>query len=141
VLLRKLPNQAAIEVCNSTIQLHGAIGFTDEHDIGVCSECGQEFSLAEYVELKPDFLESYFNRGLTYVRLKKYKQAISDHTKVLEINPNLVEAYYTRGLIREYLKDYDSAIRDYSRALELNPNYEDAKEQRKIAYRKKIDSQ
>ncbi|MFP6734453.1 MAG: acyl-CoA dehydrogenase family protein [Rhodospirillales bacterium] len=26
---------AAIQVCNSCIQLHGAIGFTDEHDIGL----------------------------------------------------------------------------------------------------------
>ncbi|MFH1403693.1 MAG: tetratricopeptide repeat protein [Candidatus Altiarchaeota archaeon] len=92
------------------------------------------------ISLKPDMIESYFNRGLAYTRINDFRKALDDHTRVIELKPDLAEVYYTRGLMHEYLKDYDSAVRDYSRAVELNPSYTEAREQKAIALRKKTNT-
>ena len=78
------------------------------------------------LRLKPDLLETYFNRGLAYTRLQQYDQAIEELDRVVELNPHLAEAYYTRGLVRGYRLEYDDAIRDYERALEVDPGYSKA---------------
>ncbi|MBM4018092.1 MAG: AAA family ATPase [Planctomycetes bacterium] len=92
------------------------------------------------LELRPDLLETYFNRGLARTRLQRYTAAYEDLTKVMELNPNLAEAAYTRGLIEEYRGDYDAAIRDYERALEIDPEYVKARSQSDVARQKKRDA-
>jgi tetratricopeptide (TPR) repeat protein len=89
------------------------------------------------LELRPDLLETFFNRGLAYTRKCSYGKALEDLTKVMELNPNLAEAAYTRGLIKEYMTDYDAAIKDYEKALEIDPAYAKAQSQRDVASGKK----
>ncbi len=89
------------------------------------------------LELRPDLLETYFNRGLAYTRLERYEKAREDLTKVIELNPKLAEAFYTRGLVWEYEQRYDEAIADYEKALEIDPKYTKAESQMQIAKGKK----
>jgi tetratricopeptide (TPR) repeat protein len=89
------------------------------------------------LELRPDLLETYFNRGLAHTRQCLYPKALEDLNKVMELNPHLAEAAYTRGLIREYMTDYDAAILDYEKALEMDPGYTKARDQKDVAMRKK----
>ena len=91
------------------------------------------------LDIRPDLLETYFNRGLAYTRKCEYAKAHEDLTKVAELNPNLAEAYYTRGLVEEYRQDYDAAVADYDRALEVDPDYAKAKTQRPVALKKRAD--
>ena len=85
------------------------------------------------LELNPDLLETYFNRGLAYTRLQQYDKALEDLTKVIELNPHLAEAFYTRGLVYEYKQDYGRAIQDYDKALEVDPGYSKAETQKQVA--------
>lgn len=89
------------------------------------------------LELRPDLLETYFNRGLAYTRLERYDRAREDLSKVIELNPNLSEAFYTRGLVSEYERRYDEAIADYEKALEIDPEYTKAGTQMQIVRSKK----
>lgn len=89
------------------------------------------------LEINPDLLETYFNRGLAYTRLTKYDDALADLSKVVEMNPHLAEAWYTRGLVYEYKHDYKKAIEQYDKALEVDENYEKARTQRTVAQSKK----
>ncbi len=107
----------------------------DYYKIGEFDKAIEHYNKA--IELKPDLLETYFNRGLAYTRKQMYDRAIEDLNKVIELNPNLAEAYYTRGLIREYKQEFDKAIEDYNRALQLDPGYSKAETQREVAQSKK----
>jgi hypothetical protein len=95
------------------------------------------YSLA--LQLVPDLLESFFNRGLTQTRLGNYAKAWEDLTAVVRLNPNLAEAWYTRGLIEEYRCNFEAAVADYDRALSVDGNYEKARTQREVARKKQQD--
>lgn len=109
------------------------------HNLGNEYYKKEEFdkALEEYnkaIEVKPDSLETYFNRALAYTRKKEYDKAISDINKVIKLNPTLAEAYYTSGLIHEYLKDEDGALADYDKALSCDSGYDKASRQRDLIY-------
>ena len=93
------------------------------------------------LELRPDLLETYFNRGLAHTRACAYPKGLEDLNKVMQLNPNLAEAAYTRGLIKEYMTDYDAAMADYEKALEIDPAYTKARDQKDTAMRKKRDGE
>lgn len=107
----------------------------DYYKIGEFDKAVEYYNKA--LELRPDLLETYFNRGLAYTRKQNYDKAIEDLSKVIELNPNLAEAYYTRGLVYEYKQDYDKAIENYARALDVDPNYSKAQSQKEVAKNKK----
>lgn len=48
------------------------------------------------LELKPDFAGAWNLRGLEFVILKRYEEAIASFDKALEIRPNYLEAKYNR---------------------------------------------
>ncbi len=107
----------------------------DYYKIGEFDKAIEHYNKA--LELRPDLLETYFNRGLAYTRKGLYDKAMEDLNKVIELNPNLAEAFYTRGLVHEYKLEYDLAILDYNKALEVDPKYSKAETQRQVAYNKK----
>jgi tetratricopeptide (TPR) repeat protein len=89
------------------------------------------------LDIRPDLLETYFNRGLAYTRISRYDLAEADLGQVIQLNPNLAEAFYTRGLVHEYRQDYEAAIADYDQALRIDPEYHKAEDQRRIAREKR----
>ncbi|MBM3309819.1 MAG: AAA family ATPase, partial [Candidatus Altiarchaeales archaeon] len=107
----------------------------DYYKIGEFDKAIEHYNKA--LEIRPDLLETFFNRGLAYTRKGLYDKAIEDLNKVIELNPNLAEAYYTRGLVYEYKQDYTQAINEYNRALQVDPSYSKADSQRKVAESKR----
>ncbi len=87
--------------------------------------------------INAELLETYFNRGLAYTRIRKYDEALEDITKAIELNPNLAELWYTQGLLWEYKGEYDKAIEQYDKALAIDEDYEKARTQRTITKNKK----
>src|SRR3972149_6889560 len=65
---------------------------------------------------------SYFNRGNTYARLKKYELAIEDYNKAIEINPLHISSYGSRGWTYHLLGKNDLALRDYNHILGEHPD-------------------
>ncbi len=86
------------------------------------------------IDLKPDYIYAYGNRGNAYADLKDYPRAIADFDRAIALDPNLAIAYNNRGLAYDSLKDYPRAIADYDRAIELDPNYANAYNNRGNAY-------
>ncbi len=107
----------------------------DYYKIGEFQKAIDHYNKA--LELRPDLLETFFNRALAYTRLSQYDKAMEDLNKVIELNPNLAEAFYTRGLVHEYKLEYDLAILDYNKALDVDPAYAKADTQRQVALGKK----
>lgn len=60
------------------------------------------------------------NRGISYERLGKYKEAVKDFSCVIDIDPQNANAYFNRGCCYDSIGELDLAISDYSVALELD---------------------
>ena len=95
----------------------------------------------EALQLKPNYVEAYNNRGNAYSSLGQKERAIQDCDQAIALNPNFAEAYtnraeaYTnRGNAYDNLGQYERAIADYDKAIELNPKYAEAYNNRGIAY-------
>jgi hypothetical protein len=73
------------------------------------------------VELDPNYVPAYFNRGNTYLALENYEQAIVDFSKAIELNSDHFGAYYNRGLTYAAEGLYTQAIADFSRAIARDP--------------------
>lgn len=75
--------------------------------------------LDKTIELAPNFVYAYYNRGNVLSILKDYRAAIVDYDKAIEIDPNFADAYFNRGLTHIYLGNNRQGIQDLSKAGEL----------------------
>lgn len=78
--------------------------------------------LTEALNLEPKYAVAYFNRGMGYLKLKEYDNAIEAFSLALENNNRHVGAMVHRGLAYEMRGTYGSALADYSKAIEIDPN-------------------
>ena len=50
--------------------------------------------------LKPDFAETFNNRGNALFELRRHEEALISYDLVLALRPDYVEALHSRGIIR-----------------------------------------
>ncbi len=89
------------------------------------------------IDLKPDFADAYFNRGVAYHKKGELEQVIEDHTQAIKFRPDFAEAYFNRGIVYYDKGDYDRAIVDYTKAIDLKPTDARVYTNRGVAYHKK----
>jgi len=100
--------------------LVSACGYVD--DSGCLDFTGfYEAIIKARIEIDPEDVFAYTNRGSAKQDSGDYQGAISDYNKAIEINPQYADAYNNRGSAKEHLGDYQGAIADYSKAIEMNP--------------------
>ncbi|BBC24087.1 tetratricopeptide repeat protein [Pseudanabaena sp. ABRG5-3] len=78
------------------------------------------------IELNPNYVKAWFNRGIAKGNLKRHKEAIADFDKVIELNPNHAKGWVNRGTAKGNLQRYEESISDYDKAIQINPNYAEA---------------
>jgi len=74
------------------------------------------------IEINPNYLEAFYNRGLCKQLLEDYDQAIIDFNKAIEINPNYERIHYiynNRGIVRRRTGDMKGACSDWRKASAL----------------------
>ena len=74
------------------------------------------------IQLDPNQVSAYNNRGLVYQHKGDYKEAIKDFDRAINLDPNDAIAYYNRGLVYQHKGDYEKAIADYTQAIQLTPD-------------------
>lgn len=62
----------------------------------------------------------FYNRGLAYMREKKYEDAIADFSRTVQRSPKVAQAYYNRALSYYALEKYSEAMADLDHAVSLN---------------------
>jgi len=77
----------------------------------------------EALEIKPDFVGAYINRGITKKAKGDLDGALADYNSALKIEPDNAAAYFYRGVAKAANTDLDGALADYSKAIELNPKH------------------
>jgi tetratricopeptide (TPR) repeat protein len=72
------------------------------------------------IELNPGDLlyRCYLGRGVSYLNLLEYDEALADFTASIEQNDTVASTYYSRAMVNYELRDYPSAINDFKKALE-----------------------
>jgi tetratricopeptide (TPR) repeat protein len=86
------------------------------------SKLNSEFIIKDYnkvVELEPNFIYGYFNRGNFYFLNNDFTSAITDYSIAIAIEPDLAEAYFNRGLAYILQGDKKKGLIDLSKAGEL----------------------
>ncbi|XP_074094012.1 spag1 axonemal dynein assembly factor isoform X2 [Cotesia typhae] len=66
-------------------------------------------------------INGYNNRAITYIKLKKFKEAVNDCNMVLEIEPTNIKGLLRRASAAENIGDKSQAIKDYEIILKLEP--------------------
>ncbi len=75
--------------------------------------------LDKVIELAPDFVYAYYNRGNVLSLLKDYRAAIVDYDRAIQLDPKFADAYFNRGLTHIFLGNNKQGIQDLSKAGEL----------------------
>ncbi len=68
--------------------------------------------LTKEIEQNPTDANARFNRGIAYMEIEKYSEAILDFNKTIEIDPSNVGAYNNRGNIYKCLECHSEAVAD-----------------------------
>jgi hypothetical protein len=76
-------------------------------------------ALNRSLELKSDYDQGHYNRGLVFYYMGKNKEAIDDYTAAITINPKLKQAYFNRAGSYYYTHQYQAALNDALKAREL----------------------
>ncbi|MBN2002987.1 MAG: tetratricopeptide repeat protein [Anaerolineae bacterium] len=114
--IAKTVNPDAAQEVENYINYAALLSASGDYE-GAVAACNQAIALDDTVP------EAYFNRGISYARLKRYKDALSDLSRAIELRPDYAAAYYNRGNVYDDLGDKDKALADYSQTLELDPQY------------------
>lgn len=66
-------------------------------------------------------VDSYAERAVCYLHLKKYELSMFDMNKCIELDPNYGYRYSCRAFLKSAIKDYQGAVDDYQHAVDLDP--------------------
>ena len=103
------------------------IGNTDsEHLI---NEALEDYAMA--LKIEPFLVDAYYNRGVIFISLGKYTQALPEFSKCLEIDSSDYLVCFNRAICFEHndmprysdKKALQKAIEDYGQVIKLNPDY------------------
>lgn len=89
---------------------------------GLARDDNSVAEISEYtraIDLKPDFVEAYYNRGVVREARSEYEKAIADYSEAIRLRPEYDSAYTNRGNAYRAIGMYDKAIADYSAVIHL----------------------
>ncbi len=75
------------------------------------------------IDINPNFLDAYINRGLVNNELQDFDSSISDYNKAIELDSKCALAYNNRGYTKYKQQDFKGALEDYNKAIILNPKF------------------
>lgn len=78
--------------------------------------------LNKAIEVKPDLVDAYIERGMVFVQARRFDDAIGDLTRAIEIDPQNVKAYAMRASAKLQAEANDDALSDVNQALQLATN-------------------
>ena len=100
-----------------------------EKDFEKSAEC-----LLRAVNICPIEGKYFHNLGKAFIKMEKYKEAVSVFSKAIEFGFVLEFSYLGRGSAWSSLGENEKAIEDYTEVLKINEDSKDALQYRGVAY-------
>jgi tetratricopeptide (TPR) repeat protein len=91
-------------------------------------------NLTDAIQLAPEIVKYWVNRGWIYFCMGCFEEAIADFTHAIEMVPEGGGVIFLRGFVHQRLKHYDEALADFTHAIELMPNIAEAIRRRGQVY-------
>ena len=88
----------------------------------LASQGSHEAAIQKYdaaIEVNPSISVGYINRGLAWLGLKRYSDALVDLNHAAELQPNLAVIYSNRSVIFREMGQRDASAQDCLKAIEL----------------------
>ncbi|HZX14151.1 MAG TPA: tetratricopeptide repeat protein [Thermodesulfobacteriota bacterium] len=73
------------------------------------------------IEINPEYVQAYANRGVAYGNEGMYDKAILDLNKAIELNPAYVDAYFNKALACEKTVRIGEALEAYKAFIQHAP--------------------
>ncbi|MBR3458233.1 MAG: tetratricopeptide repeat protein [Selenomonadaceae bacterium] len=99
-------------------------------------DSGAEADFSRLIELYPERMEPYHQRGICRGRMGNYNAALEDLAKAIEMEPGNASIYNDRGYTYACKKEFAAAVEDYTKAVTLDPKFQLAYANRIAAYEK-----
>ena len=119
--------QAALQTCNTALKYYKSPKLLNCKGLTLYSLERYSAAIAAYdesIEMYPDYIWSWYNRGEAYIKLQQYDRAILDFQKVIQIDPNSsFLAWNNLGKVYYQQQEYQKAIEAYNEALAIKPEY------------------
>lgn len=78
------------------------------------------------MKLEPKIRSLVYNhRGMAYLSLGNYRQAVKDFGNAIQFDPTSDRSYANRGLCFRIMKRFNQAVSDYNDSLNIDPNRPD----------------
>ena len=95
--------------------------------LGVCHDAMGHFResasiFATCIALRPDFYAAHYNRGLAYLKQRKYSEARQDFDQAIHLNEEFVDSYLHRSMTYLEPEEQGLAESDLSEAIRLLPD-------------------
>lgn len=81
--------------------------------------------LTQVIDKAPKMADAYHYRGDAYRKQGRYRQALSDYTRMIRLDSKNAFRYYARALAYMDDKKYNQAVADLTQAIALRPAYMD----------------
>ena len=78
------------------------------------------------IELKPDYADAWFGKGVTLWELGRYEEELKAFDKSIELKPDDDSAWYNKGVALGKLGRYEEELKAYDKAIELKPDDDSA---------------
>lgn len=75
------------------------------------------------ININPKDYRAYYNLGLAYFNLDRFKEALENYRVAISIKPDYKHCYYNIGLLYETTENYRKAAEAYEKALGIDPNF------------------
>jgi tetratricopeptide (TPR) repeat protein len=83
-------------------------------------------SYTKAIEVDPENINAYIQRGMAYSITKDYQKAVADYSLVLQRNPDMINVKNSRGSAFLKLKMYDEAFADFNDIINADPGNQEA---------------
>ena len=107
---QKLNDKPLQAICLNLIG--AALGMQAEHEKALPY-------LSEAVKLKPDFAETWYNKGVALYELGQHKEALACFDEAIKLKPDFAEAWYNKGVALGKLGQHKEALACFDEAIKL----------------------
>lgn len=102
-----------LEDFNGRMLLKRKLRITNEEAALTEDQIAQHFaSIDEYsagIERNPGDANAYYGRGMDFMLVQDFSEAIKDFTRVIELNPSFTMAYFNRAVVRDKQLQYNQS--------------------------------
>lgn len=92
------------------------------HESDTASSVEQKIKkLSNAIKKEKTSSKLYYERGMIYLKMRAFDEAVDDFTQVIELDDSMDEAYFGRGLAFGRLRMFDEGIEDLTIYIKRNP--------------------